>query len=769
MLYTLAKPSRLSLLLVTLWLLLLVSCTTIRNYPSGKPFVYETNINLAGKFSKEEQKVLESSLRQQLHDSLQVRSISKLIGWKNGPRLFYKEIVNPPVYDSLNASKSTAFMHALLNAQGYFRDTITFDTTLKQQKDQLRTTVNFNVVPGKLVTIDSVSFNLENDTLRYVTEQNMGKTLLKKGVPFSKNLISQEFDRLVSVYRNNGYLQFSFEDLIAVFDTVGIDLLRPTFDPIEQARQLQELQRRRENPSATVEVRLRAKEDTTRLVRYKVGDITIYPDLSADTANYIPRVDTINGVQVITYRDLFKPRIVAENIMVRKGDLYSHEQYLRTLLRLNGIGSWRLVSIDPLPRKGSDTVDFSVKMFPAARYKGTINIEGSQNRGNPYVGAIGFGINASLNNRNFARAANQAVSSVRYGIELGTKGQIQTQIVSLNNSIIFPRLIPRITWVPFTWRENARTALNFNINNTDRFRWFNLSSLNLNWGYSFTRDNKLLTFTFPNIEYSFITRREELEKRIAENSSYRYIFNDGLVSSAIVGYTVTGGYRRISNQKRINLEASGLTTGFIRSPFLDSNLYRFLRLDAEFRQVHQIGKSAFAWRLFGGAGIGMPRFKTDQANRYLPFFKQYFGGGPNSMRAWGLRKLGPGSNDKSIADTIAPERFGDMQLEANAEYRFPLFNMSGVQINSAFFTDIGNIWFLRKNEDFLNGEFRPERFFTDLAIGTGTGLRVDFGFFLVRLDYAYKVKDPAKRGRDQWFNNWQIRNGMLQLGINYPF
>lgn len=769
MLYTLAKPSQFSLLLVTLWMLLLASCTTLRNYPAGQPFVYQTNVKVEGKFSKEEQKQLEGLLQQQLHDSIQVRSVAKLIGWKNGPRLFYKEIVNPPVYDSLNASKSVAFMEALLNAQGYFRDTITYDTTLVVKEDQLHTTVNFNVVPGKLVTIDSVVYNLEDDTLKSITDKNMAATLLKKGVPFSKNLISQEFDRLVNVYRNNGYLQFSFEDLIAVFDTVGIDLLRPTFDPIEQARQLQELQRRRENPSATVEVRLRVSEDSNRLVRYKVGDITVYPDLSADTANYIPRTETLRGLQVVSYRDLFKPRIIAENIMVKRGDLYSHEQYLRALLRLNGIGSWRLVSIDPVPRKGIDTVDYVVKMFPAARYKGTINIEGSQNRGNPYVGAIGFGINASLNNRNFARAANQATSTVRYGIELGNKGQIQTQIVSLNNSILFPRLIPRNNWIPFAWRENARTVLNFNINNTDRFRWFNLTSFNLNWGYSFSRDNKLFTFTFPNIEYSFITRREELNARIAKYPSYRYIFNAGLVSSTILGYTVTGGTKKVSNQKRVNLEASGLTSGLIRNPFLDSNLYRFVKLDAEFRQVHQMGKSAFAWRVFGGAGIGMPRFERDRINQYLPFFKQYFGGGPNSMRAWGLRKLGPGSNSRSTADTIAPERFGDMQLEANAEYRFPLFNMGGVQINSAFFTDIGNIWFLRKNEDFEDGEFRADRFLQDIGIGTGTGLRVDFGFFLVRLDYAYKVKDPAKRGKDQWFNRWRLDNGMLQLGINYPF
>lgn len=748
---------------------MLASCTTVRNFPANQPFVYKTNIEVGGKFSKEEQKQLESGLEQQLHDSIQVRSVSKLIGWRSGPRLFYTEIVNPAVYDSANAARSVQFMRALLNAQGYFRDSISFDTTQDVHRNQMRTTVNFKVLPGKLITIDSVVFKLEDDTLQKVTADNMRGTLLKKGVPFSKNLISQEFDRLVSVYRNNGYLQFSFEDLIAVYDTVGIDLLRPTFDPLEQAQQLQELQRRRQNPTASLEIRLRAKEDSSRLVRYHIGNITVYPDLSADTANYTPTQTRSRGMDVISYRGMFKPRLVTEHLTMRRGDLYSRQEYLRTLNRINAIGAWRLVSMDPLPRAETDTVDFVVKMVPAAKYQSSLNLEGSQNRGNPFVGAFGFGINAGLNNRNFTRGANQANSNLRYGIELGTKGEIQTQIITLTNSILFPRLIPRTRKIPFAWRENARTVLNFNVNNTDRFKWFNLTAFNLNWGYSFSRDNKLLSFTFPNIEYSFITRREELLKRIEQNASYRYIFNDGLVSSAIIGYTVTGGSKRISNQKRFNIEASGLTLGMVRSPFLDSNLYRFVRMDAEFRQTHQMGKSSFAWRVFGGAGIGIPRFDGDEANRYLPFFKQYFGGGPNSMRAWGLRRLGPGSNDKSTELNVAPERFGDMQLEANVEYRFPMFNVTGIQLNGAVFTDMGNIWFLRKNADFENGEFRFDRFYRDLAIGSGAGLRIDFGFFMLRLDYAYKVKDPSRPANDQWLKETKLSDGQFQLGVNLPF
>jgi outer membrane protein assembly factor BamA len=185
-------------------------------------------------------------------------------------------------------------------------------------------------------------------------------------------------------------------------------------------------------------------------------------------------------------------------------------------------------------------------------------------------------------------------------------------------------------------------------------------------------------------------------------------------------------------------------------------------------------RKEFAWRIFVGSGVGMPRFQKDSINYYLPFFRQYYGGGANSMRAWPLRKLGPGSTVKSFDRTIAPDRFGDIQIEANAEYRFFIADMNGVALNSALFTDIGNVWFLRKNKDFPDGEFRFDKLWKDLAIGLGTGLRIDFGFLNIRLDYAYKVKNPSPdikeaASQNKWFYGWKIGNGQFQLGVNYPF
>jgi hypothetical protein len=127
------------------------SCTIIKNYPANTPFVYDTNIEIEDNLSADEKKQLVNQLEQQLHDSLQVRSVQKLIGWERGaPRLLYSVMNRPPVYDSLNVSKSQQFMSAMLNSLGYYRDSISYTTDTAIRKDQYRTTVNFKVSTGSL-------------------------------------------------------------------------------------------------------------------------------------------------------------------------------------------------------------------------------------------------------------------------------------------------------------------------------------------------------------------------------------------------------------------------------------------------------------------------------------------------------------------------------------------------------------------------------------------------------------------------------------------
>jgi len=776
-------------------LLAFSSCSVVKDYPARRPFVYNTNIELQGKFTTDERKELTAQLREQLHDSIMVRRIEKLIGWEKGPRFFYSVLQNPPVYDSLNADKSVGYMEALLHSLGYYRDTITYRAQIDTAGAQYRTTVNFNVLPGTQFKVDSVSYNFRNDTinniaqttkdtLQQVTDASLGGALIKKGDAFAKPLIAAERDRLTDVYRNNGYLRFSSDELIVLWDTVGLALLRPTLDPIEQLEQLEALRRQRENPTAALEIRLRANPDTSHLIRYRVGNVTIYPDLTSDTAQFVPEHLRYGQYDIVTYQNLFKPKVVTENMFLNRGDLYSQRNYLKTLNRYNSIGAWRLVAIDPIPRGNTDTVDFVVKLTPARKYISEINLEGSQNWGSTLTAGNLIGVNYRLQNRNFARGANQSNTSLRYGIELAEERFIRTHQFSFGQTINFPRLLPRFG-VPEALKENVRTTFVFNANYINRFEFYNITSFNGSWGYEFNWKNKLLGIRIPNIELAVLKRLKGLQELIDRNRSYEYIFNDGLVSSNIINFTITGNKKDVTNYARFNTEYSGLLLGLIGSDKIQDQLYRYIKLDADLRKTISRRRTALAFRFFSGAGFGLPfkdRDTNDQSNFYLPFFKAYYAGGANSMRAWQLRKLGPGSTKRPFDLTEAPERFGDMQLEFNTEYRFFLADIRGVLLNSALFADIGNIWYLRENEDFPNGHFRPHRLIRDLAVGVGTGLRIDFGLFLIRLDYAHKAKNPNSE-ENRWFPEWEnnpdnsrfknlrqnLGKGQFQLGVTYPF
>jgi hypothetical protein len=312
---------------------------------------------------------------------------------------------------------------------------------------------------------------------------------------------------------------------------------------------------------------------------------------------------------------------------------------------------------------------------------------------------------------------------------------------------------------------------------TERRFLYDLFTANASWGYEIQnlKRNILFTAKLLNIEYSSLNKKDSLDRLIEKNPSLKNIFTDGLVVSFIGNLTITGGKKNRLNVLRFNFEGAPFIIGLFHTPFLDSQLYRFIKVDVEVAKLISFRKTSVALRLFAGVGIADP-FNTGRnpaKEDNLPFFKEYFSGGPNSMRAWALRRLGQGSTIKEFSET--PDRYGDVQLEANIEYRFPIGRPFGVLLSGALFTDIGNVWFLKKA---LNRP--PEEIFSfsrlgkDIAIGSGAGLRVDFSFFVLRFDYAYKVKDPSpppsfQQLQNKWFGYKFFDGDQFQLGINYPF
>ncbi len=752
-------------------IVLLASCTIVKKYQPNKPFVYKTNINLIGNFTNDQRQELVAGLEGQLDDSMVARKVDKLL---------WSVMKNPAVYDSTVADHSIQFMKALLNSLGYFNDSIYYTSQVKFEKpDQYRTTVNFFVRPGKVVRLDTISYTLKDSTLQYITDSAKGQAYIKKGDPFAKVPISVELDRLTDLYRNTGYIRFTRDELVGLWDTLDASLLEPSLDPFEQLEVLQRLRERRENPTASLEIRLKTF-DSTKLRKYYMGNVTVYPDYNTDTIGRKAVETTVEGIKVIQYHHLFKPKIFPPNIYLPRDSLYRQRRYTRTINRLNLLGTWRLVTIDQVIRKDQDTVDFFVRLTPAKKYSFNTNLEGSINQSAISGNLFGIGVNVGVQNRNFARGANQANTNMRYGIELGASNNqqfIQSQQVSLSHNIYFPRFIfiPGLNPVKENLRDNWRTVFSFNAARTERRLFYNLSTINGSWGYEYARRKVLLTFKIPNIEYAFLVKKDSLRKLIVQNPSLNNIFTDGFVSSVITNFTLSGGRTNSLNILKANFEESGLLTGMIRNEFLDTQLYRFVKMDAELAKLFRRPKSSIALRFFAGVGYEFNSTRNPLKQNSLPFFKQYFSGGPNSMRAWSLRRLGPGSTIKEFLGAgNFPDRYGDMQLEGNAEYRFPIGKPFGIKLNGALFVDAGNVWLIKSAAGTEDEVFRFDKLGRDVAIGAGGGLRVDFNFFVIRFDYAYKVKDPSPAPADaalqnKWFGYSFFKGDQFQLGIGYPF
>jgi outer membrane protein assembly factor BamA len=774
--------------------------THIKNYPKNKPFVYETNINLSGNLSKTEESNLESRLKVQLEDSLDP---------KFNQKIFWQVLKKPPAYDTTYVQSSKRFMLALLHTSGYFKADINYDTVVKRKEEMYKLTLNFNVTPGPLWHFDSVWYNiaqkelqhladstLKNDSTKkikdtvtlgvqqpfqQVADSTVGQALVKKGSSFSQDTIAMELDRLVELYRNKGYMKFTRSELVAVWDTLNVSLLQPTVNPIEQIELINELARQKENPTATLEIKLRPGYDSAKLVKYYVGRVYIFPDFSSDSLIKKDTVVLDSTYTVIQAQQLFKPKVLPQNIYLRTGQVYNQNRYIRTVDRFNSNVAWRLATVEQKPRPGTDTVDFYVRLVPAKKYLFVANLEASRNQNSIlfYLGnLLGIGVNVTLQNRNFGKVAAQTNTILRYGTELSiSKG---TPLVSLRQAgvgynIVFPKIIPHFNFLPERFRD-ASSVLAFNATNTQRADFYNLITFNTSWSYLLQRRNTLYAVKVPNIEYSFLDAKQQLKDLFAQNPGLKNLFNDGLIVSGIGSITVTGGTKKNLNSFKANLELSGLLPSLIKSDFIKNNLYRYIKPDVEFKRITKIGTNDLVLRTFLGVGIPV-RIDTGLGFRseHLPFFKAYSAGGPNSMRGWGLRRLGPGHSLNYFAQF--PDRFGDIQFETNLEYRFFLFELFGFKINSAFFTDIGNVWFNAPDTNFPGGEFNFSNFFRDLGVDVGTGARIDLGFFLIRLDYGLKVHNPTpepynQRGQYRYFYNWSLKyllTGVLQFGVTYPF
>ena len=727
---------------------------------------------------------LASRLANQLDDSLRVQVVS-IAG-------VYRRVINPPVFDSLNVRRSIGFMVALLNASGYFtptiKDTIRRDTirfNRHPELDQYRVRIDFRVWPGKQLTLDSIGYALTTPELQTLALQARSQSLLRKGLPYSKQILSDELDRLVTLFQNHGYFKFTKEDLYFERDTVLAGLLDPTLDPFQQAALMEKLRLKREHPTINAFVMQRPVLDSSRIIPYIIGRVTVYPDLPVlqeDTVT-VSNIDTgsATGFTFITRTNKFKTKTLLENIYTLPGDQYQWRKYVQTVNRFNQLGAWQQATMTLDPAESSDSVlDATLKLYPNKKYDIAPSLEASRNTNDILATGTLFGtaVNLTLLNRNTFREAVQSTTNLRAGVEFGGSF-IQTTDLTLSHSIAFPKPIGRPNigilsrWFP---KDSSRTVISGNTSYTDRrtsadAEFFNVKSINGSFGWESNLGNKTFLIHPFNVEYTDLVKSDSFQKYLDSFPSLNLAFKTGLVMSSQFAYSSFKKHGIATDFFSTSFETSGALLGLIKS-LNDGVLWRFIRGDVTYRRHWTWRTTELAIRLFAGGGIAYGKPGPEQET--LPFYKAFFAGGPNTMRGWTIRQLGLGSAKfYDTADGGILDRFGDVQLESNIEYRFPLGTVFSIKLQSAVYVDAGNIWDrypIDTTPAEKGSDFQLNSFYKAIAVDGGTGLRLLFPYFIIRLDYAYKFKDPGNiYYSDAWFHDLNLFKGQFQLGIGYPF
>jgi len=681
---------------------------------------------------------------------------------------------------------------------------------------EFRVTSIMDITTGNRLKFDSVSYKLidsnrntpADSLMNRMAQSARERSLLRSGNYYSKQVIAAELDRLVELYRDSGYYRLNREHLGAYVDTIDVLIDDLTIDPFELARKAAEAaERRRKNPTADIQI-MQASQikdvpyDPAATKQYYIGNIYYYTDTAlAPVPDSILAHNNFNTRQrghvfmkYPTQRSPFNMGPIFQHNYLFKGRLYNEKQFTKTISTFTQMGPWQQVEWRDSIRQ--DTIDFHIFLERNKRYKSTYAFDLTRSTGDFIASTTLFGLggNYSFLDRNFAHSAWQLSASVRAGIELNPeKGEELLQTMQFGTGFGFG--VPKLLVTPFlrkiTFAKNdlrqkrldvARSGINFNASYTDRFEYFRLRSLTFNlldeiqWRSrqsSNAKPGSAFALSYgPNLEFYSLDTLDRIRQAFTTNPFLRTAFNTGNVVGGIASFTWAMPVRTLSenstlsNKLRFNVDGSFF-------PVAKSSFYRYIKVEGELTMKldhPKTQKTQTVFRLFTGVGI-----TTDKT---MPFFKQFVAGGPSSMRAWGLRQLGLGSSQVSELATDFNDRFGDMHIELNLEHRVQLLDMGAAKLSTAFFIDAGNIWNLRADANNPLAQFKLNRFINDMALAGGIGLlRLNVANFIFRVDFAMKLRDPARRSNNGWldFNNftWKNENDKnnyaFQIGIGLPF
>lgn len=707
----------------------------------------------------------------------------------------------PPAYFSEADTKAnTEKIHKYLYNKGFFNVRVSYalDTVLER-----RIRVIYNIDEHSGFFLRKVSFAIADPRVDSIVRKSLGASLLKPGTRYDAANLAAEKVRIEELLRNNGYYGFS-RQYIPVADADADTTLTAT----DSTRRSLDLLLRILNPPG------QASHPVYRMstVTMTIGS----PDPDSTTVK--PDTVTKNGIRYLLGERNIATRLLDTKIHLRPGQLYSQAGYRETQRQLFLLNQFKFANVNLTADTTHRLLRTDISALLLDRYD--YSFEGGLNIG--YLAYPGPSANLTFRVRNIFGGLETLETSLRGSIAgqagLGKDSVYVSSELGINTSLIFPQILfPG----PLRFRFNdlnPRTQLSLGANLTSRpefARQTLRTTLNYSWQVSSNRQFSFFLADINVIKTRFATTPigQAFEAFIVQQQQYvRSLYNgyrSSFASDVSLTYTYNTnvvGQNRKANFLRIAVESGGTTLNFFSNAFinrLDSatglQFYKYVRGNLDFRHYIPLRqRTTLAFRVNTGivAGYG--------PNKDAPYEKLFFAGGPNSVRAWQLRRLGPGSavpqltfatdpdgqlrpafrDDKPQQFNYSREQPGAILLEGSAELRGHLFHL-GADFNGAVFVDAGNVWTIQDEPNRTGENFRLNTFLTQMAVGTGVGLRIDFSFFVIRVDGAIKVYDPARRylnAQDQLvderfilpkFSFGQLTSGpnplVVQFGIGYPF
>lgn len=666
--------------------------------------------------------------------------------------LLKHKIGSAPVYladvplDDINAALVNR-----MNNRGYFSARSSYRIDRRERTAH----VHFTVAPGAPHLIREIRWG---DSTAAGPDSALASsargTLLRTGEPYHLALLTSERDRVADLLRDRGWFRLRADDLVWAADT--------TFP----------------GRSAALHLRLKPATSAAKRMRYTIGDVMVH----GDRDELLPPSDTtlVDSVHYVDYLGMYRPRTITRGVFIRPGERYSLRRHNATQRYLNSYGVFRSVDInyqDDSLRQG--VLHAEIMLTPQRRFSLFSELN-AISKSNNFAGP---GLKFGFRDRDLFRGAEQ--------FTLDLNSRFETQVAGAGRGTNAYEIgakaglqVPRMLLLPFlrTTRTSAPTThfeLGYGL--FRRIGLYGLESANTGVGYTWREDRrtwhdlKLLDVSYNNLYYT----SEDFDLFLEANPAIKRSFEEQFIIG--FGYTYTRSTQRRARQRgwlvySLGGDEGGLLTSAVyrglEGPrpeegytLFGERYSQFVRLRPELRWYQRVGRTdaLLVSRLLVHGAFAYGNSST------VPYVKQFFAGGTNSLRGFRARSVGPGSYVGTQINNLLIDQVGDVRVEANLEYRFTITGF----IKGALFADAGNVWLLQDDPQRPGGKLEYDDFLGELAMDAGFGLRIDPEVIVIRLDLAAPLHRPDRPDGLRWTfqdpeANW-FRGMIVNIAIGYPF